>query len=332
MRARILVLLLVAFAATAGCLQTFEDPVEPHYVRIVNVELSPERVLSQQVVLNVTTVLDNRGGGETGELRLRTKAFSEETGFLLAENETTLGVIPGETTRSISMRLPVPREGSVRIDASVFENDLGLQSAGVVARNLGTLEPEVVDTGLRIRDADFIIREVAPGTNRTGQRATIQTNLYVTNEGDLASEDLMLQVKAREISTRLISDEQWTSTGVIAPGATVVRSLNLTVPEGYNYAFETLTWRGQVIVARSEGVVRLAPTYVKPADQEVVTEKPNVRDFLSPTTATPTAPYAEGARGATPAPQVPGFDGPLALAAGVLAAAGLLLVHRRRSR
>src|SRR5688500_13902534 len=120
MRAAILALLLPTLAL-AGCLREFEDP---HALRIVSVDLSPARVLSQEIVLNVTTVLDNRGGGATGPVRVEAKAYREETGFLAAENATHVGPIPGDTTRPVSLTVRVPREGGARVEVAVFEGDL----------------------------------------------------------------------------------------------------------------------------------------------------------------------------------------------------------------
>lgn len=337
MRVRALLVLLPALLA-AGCLNDFPEPTRPHHVQIGKLELSPEQVLSQDVVLNVTAILDNRGGGGSGQLRLVAKAFSENTGFLLADEEVAVGVLPGDTTRPVSLRLTVPREGSVRFDVTLLEDDLARQQSSISARNLQALEPEVLDTGLRISDVDFLVRGVTPGPgangtgNRSGQRATIQADLYVTNEGRGPSEDLRVQVKAREVSTRLVSDAAWATTGVIDAGTTVIRSANLTVPDGYNYVFEILTWRGDVIVARHEGVVQLAPTFERPKDQEVVAGDPNVLDFVTPTTS-PT--FFGGDRlggsgpGPTPAPEVPGFGaGALVVA---LLAATVLLARRRAS-
>lgn len=314
--------------ASAGCLNEYTDP---HFLQIVGLDLAPARVLSTDVVLNVTANLDNRGGGETGALRLEAKAYSEEKGFLLAENATEVGALEGDTSRAVSLQVKVPREGSVRVDVTVFEDEQGRQRASVTARNLHTLEPEVVDTGVRISDMDFLVQGVTGDGNAT--RATIQTDLYLTNEGRDVSENLRLQVKARELSTSLVADVQWLETGGITPGTTVIRSVNLTVPDAYNYVFEILTWRGDVIIARSEGNVQLAPTFQKPTDTEVVTTNPNVQDFLTRPTAPTSATYYEGGQfgggAATPTPKVPGFTAG-ALAIAVLGAA--LVLARRRSR
>lgn len=310
-----------------GCLNTFEEPTKPHFVRIDDVDVQPQRVLAQSVVLDVSVTLDNRGGGESGVLRLAAKAYAEDTGFLIEENGTEVGLLTPDTTRAFLIGVTVPRASGVRIDVSLFEDELGIAKASVVARNLGSLEPDLLDTGLRVSDVDFQVRGV---DNSTGtRRAQIQTDLYLTNEGGSASEDLRVQVKAREITTRLIADMQWLSTGAIQAGTTAVRSINLTVPDGYNYDFEILTWRGDVVVARNQGLVQLAPTYVKPTNTEVVTTDPNINDFISPTYATPGGRYPGDAAGSygAPTPKVPGPG----LAALALALALALVVARRRS-
>lgn len=321
--------------ALAGCLNEYAPP---HSLRVLGLDVQPAQVLSSEVVLNVTANLDNRGGGATGQVRLVAKAYSEEKGFLLAEEEVHVGTIPGDTTRAVPVQVTVPREGSARVEVTVYEDDLGQMTASVTARNLQTLEPEVVDTGLRISDVDFLVQRVDGSGN--GTRATIQTDLYLTNEGKDVSENLRLQVKSRELSTRLVADVQWLETGGVLAGTTVIRSVNLTVPDRYNYVFEILTWRSDVIVARSEDYVQLAPTFEKPVDTDVVTTDPNVRDFMSPTftyggearteKSSDGYPYSPGAptpEGSVPAPQVPGFTA----AALALAVGAALFLARRRS-
>ncbi len=318
-----LLLLLAGLAASAGCLRSFEPP---HEIAIDRLDLKPDRVMSQEVLLNLTTVLTGRGSGAASNVSLQAKAYSEDTGFLLAESETPVGDLAGETTHAVSQLLSVPRSGGVRLDVRLFEGDAARGGASISARNLQSLEPNVLDTGLRIGDVDFLVRNA---TNDTKPR--IETDLYVTNEGSQPSEDLRVQVKAREVTTRLVADTQWVETGAIAPGATVIRAVNLTVPDHYNYVFEIVTWRGESIVARTEGNVQLAPTFEKPKDQELVVTQPNLNDFV---TATPTTiaydaskpgGYASGPAIATPSAKVPG----LGLAAGLAAAGAAALALRR---
>ena len=327
MRALLLLALLALLASAAGCLREFEDP---HQLRVVNIDLAPARVLARELTLAVNVTLDNRGGGDTGDVQLVAKAYSESTGFLLAEDRVDVGRIPGDRTREVPMQLQVPREGSVRVDVSVLEDGQGQQAASVFARNLGVLEPEVVDTGVRVSGIDFVVTGVdgegAGGDNGTrATRVRVQTDLYLTNEGSAASEALRVQVKAREVTTQLVADVAWLDAAGVRPGSTSIRSVNLTVPDGYNYAFEILTWRGDVIVARNEGTVQLAPTFERPADRDVVTTDPDVRDFLAPKGPTTSAPTPHGV---APEPEVPGLAAPaVALAAGLAA-----IFWRRRTR
>lgn len=343
MRRAAVLFALVAPLALGGCLNQFEDP---HHVRIVNVDLQPDTVLSQDVLLNVTATLDNRGGGASGGIRLGVKAYSEESGFLVAENETQVGVIAGDTTRPVSLGLKVPRLGNVRVDVTVFEDEQGKERASISARNLGALEPGVLDTGLRVRDMDFLVQNVTSEGNRT--QARIQTDLYVTNEGRDASENLRVQVKAREVSTRLVADVAWIETSSVPTGSTIIRSTNLTVADGYNYAIEVLTWRGDgrsascgdaaadgcggIVVARNEGIVQLAPTFTRSKDMEVITTNPNVNDFLSSPTAQRTDGASYGGNPSdglsAPSPRVPGFGAGAALVAALVV--GLLFAKRRR--
>lgn len=324
---RLIAVVLLVALPLAGCLREYEDP---HALRIVTVDLRSADVLSQDVLLNVTTTLDNRGGGKSGDLRVQAKAYSEDTGFLVAENETMVGTLSGDTTRAVSLSVLIPRQGNARIDVALFEDGQGTERASVSARNLGALEPAVLDTGLRVRDMDFLVRNVSTEGNRT--RAQIQSDLYVTNEGSAPSEDLRIQVKAREISTGLIGDIAWVDSGSVPTGSTVLRSTNLTVADGYNYAIEALTWRGDVVVARNEGTVQLAPTFTQPKDQELVTTNPNVNDFLTGTPSSPTysGDYGGGyPEGAVASPRVPGFGALAGLAAAALAA--VVLARRRRA-
>lgn len=317
MRGLALIVPLLLAAGAAGCLREFD---EPSFVQIANLDLAPAQVLARDVVLNVTTTLDNSQRGDADAVRLKAKAYSETTGFLVAENTTASFAVPGDTTMPVSQFLKVPRDGSVRIEVLMFEEARGERRATISARNLASLEPEVLDTGLRVSDLDFVVRNVS------AERVRVQTDIYVTNEGRDASESLRMQVKAREVSTSLVSDVQWLTTGSVVPQATAVRSVNLTVADGYNYVFEILLWRGDVIIARHEGTVQLAPTFQKPEDQEVITTNPDIKDFVRPTSPADSS----GAPGFGAPETADGVPGAAAGAALVAVGAAALAIGRRR--
>lgn len=247
----------VALALLSGCLRDFE---EPGNLRILKLDLAADEVHANEVLLNVTSVLDNRDGGRSGHVTLEAKAYDQSTGFLIAENVADVGRVPGEKTRSVSIPLTVPREGSVRIEVVLKEDGKGEQQASIAASNLEGLKPDAYETGLTISEMDFIAREVKAG------EVKVQCSLYFTNEGLADSEDLRVLVKAREVQTRLIVDTATLFTRAIGPGETIIRSANLSVPDDYNYFIEILIWRGDVVVGRDQGTVQLSNTTVELAE------------------------------------------------------------------
>lgn len=88
----------------------------------------------------------------------------------------------------------------------------------------------------------------------------IQSDIYVTNYGGKASQDYKLMLKATDIDSKLVADKQWSNTGIIAPDETVIRSINLTVPDRYNYVVDVLIWSKSTIVGQGQDYVQLNAT------------------------------------------------------------------------
>jgi hypothetical protein len=121
---------------------------------------------------------------------------------------------------------------------------------------------------------DFLVRKAE------GSAVKIQTDIYLTNEGLSTSENYRMLIKAREMDTHLIADKIWTSTGSFAPDATVIRSVNLTVPDNYNYVVEVLLWDGDTIIKRGEDYVQLNPMIEIDKDTELKTRYVDTEDFI----------------------------------------------------
>ena len=66
-------------------------------------------------------------------------------------------------------------------------------------------------------------------------------------------------VKVREMDAGLLADKVWTQTGEIKPESTVIRSVNLTMPDQYNYIVEVMIWNNDTIVKHGEGYIQLSP-------------------------------------------------------------------------
>ena len=139
---------------------------------------------------------------------------------------------------------------------------------------IGDLTPNIHDIGIRIQEMDFLVENV------TDSRVVIGVDLYLTNEGDSTSENLSMLVKAREVDAGLLADKVWITTGSIKKETTIIRSCEIAVPDSYNYIVEALIWKNDTIVERGEGVVQLNPKRTIPKDEEIVSDKIRVDDFM----------------------------------------------------
>jgi len=262
-------IILISLTA-CGCLKDFEKSS----LRIGDVDISPERVTSTEVVLNVTTYIENYGDGGSGDIKLLLKAFDSASGLLVAQTTTSAGSVRKGKTLPVSQLINVEREGGYRIDVVLFEDEKRLRLRTVQVYGIGDLDPNVYDIGLKVQEMDFLVKNV------TGSRVTIGVDLYLTNEGDSTSEDLSMLVKAREVDAGLLADKVWISTGNIKRETTIIRSCDIVVPDDYNYIVEVLIWKNDTIVERGAGVVQLNPKRTIPKDEEIVSSDIRVEDFM----------------------------------------------------
>jgi hypothetical protein len=181
-------------------------------------------------------------------------------------------------------------------------------------RNLERLPTDRDRTGVEIQDIDFIVKSVANG------RATIESDIYFTNQGTGSSGAYDVEVRAREMDAHLIADKQWTRIDPVKPEATVIKGVDLSVPDQYNYVVEVLLWQDQVIVKRGEGTVLLRPGSTLSGGEHFVTRKIETGQFIPETPLPALPPYA-----GTGTRAQPGFE----IAAALAGIGGALVVRRR---
>lgn len=266
----VIVAVLVGFA---GCLNEFEDPVEPHYMRIAGIDVSAPVVTSGHVDLLVAVTLDN-AGGRSPEVELELKAYDTATQLLVTSNQTSVGSIPKDKTEVIELGLRVPRTSAYRLVVLISEDGRVVQEGSVQLGQVANLERNLFDTGLAISEMDFFARNVS------GSRVTIEAKIYVTNEGSEPSKALRMQVKAREITTGLLADEAEAALSPVGPEETDTAEVGLNVPSGYNYEIEAVVWDREYIVERGSGAVQLLPTFTKPKSDELIVSTPQIEDFV----------------------------------------------------
>ena len=303
----VLIIILAVLAASAGCLKESS-------VAVTGITVGAEKVTGAEVTLNVTTEVQNTRGVSTGISRVQLRAYDTTSGLVIAEQTSDAGFLGILGSGSVTQNITLPRTGSYRLVSTVYENGQRKGQGEKTVYSLERLTPDVQEIGLSITDIDFLVKKVA------GDRVTIQTDLYFTNDNRVPSGAFDIEVKAKEEDARLLADKQRAHIESIQPDATRVSSVTLSVPDQYNYVVEVLVWKNDIIVKRGEGNVRLKPGMMVKNDTQFVTKKIETSQFIGdsgyPSSIPP--PYAT---------KSPGFGAPLVLAAlGSLA----VLVHLRR--
>jgi hypothetical protein len=291
---------------SAGCLKESS-------LAITGMDVGADAITGPAVVLNVTTAVTNEFGVGNGDLTFSLKAYDTDTGLVAAEREDRAGGLGKGQTARVSQTITLPRSGSYRLAATIFEGESQKAQGEITVRNLERLPPDSSRAGVEISDIDFIVKGVSGG------RATIESDIYFTNGGRDLSSAYDVEVRAREADAHLIADKQWTTIDPVKPEATVIKGVDLSVPDQYNYVIEVLLWKDQVIVKRGEGSVLLRPGSTLPAGEYFVTRKIETSQFI-PQTQLPTQPpgAASGAR-------TPGFG----IAAALAGIGGAIVVRRR---
>ncbi|AKB26855.1 hypothetical protein MSSIT_0136 [Methanosarcina siciliae T4/M] len=303
--------IIFLFASGSGCVRSFE---EGSYYNIKDMDISADRAGTSFVDLNVTTYVEKYQGDTEKNSSLLLKVYSRESGLLETQERIELGALEKGETKAVSQSLNLPKTGGYNIRSVLFEGDTQKGIGEIDVYNLDFLPADVQDIGLEISEMDFRVRKVED------RKVLIESDIYLTNEGKKTSQDLRMLVKVRELDAGLLADKVWTLTGEIKPETTVIRSVNLTMPDQYNYAVEVLIWNNDTIVRRGEDYIQLNPKVEVKDKTSTETKKIQTSEFenVDDYEMIPEEKYAE--EGATP-----GFS--LFLAAVLLCSAAVL---RRR--
>ncbi|WP_048142683.1 DUF7490 domain-containing protein [Methanosarcina horonobensis] len=242
--------IILLFTSGSGCVRSFE---EESYYNIKDMDISADHAGASFVDLNVTTYIEKSYGDTEKNTSLLLKVYSRESGLLEVQEKTELGKLKKEETKAVSQSLSLPKTGGYNIRSVLFEENIQKGSGEINVYNLDFLPADVQDVGLEISEMDFRVKKVEDG------KVLIESDIYMTNEGRKTSSDFRTLVKVREMDAGLLADKVWIQTGEIKPEATVIRSVNLTMPDQYNYVVEVLVWNNDTIVRRGEGYIQLSP-------------------------------------------------------------------------
>lgn len=269
----LLILLIVSVSmASAGCLKDFE---RPSTYTITDMEISADDIKSSYVDFTISTYVDNMGADSKENTTLMLKAFNRDNGLLELSQEKQVGLIDEDSTAIIDQSIRLPKKGSYRIEATLFEGDKRRAFSQISLYDLENLATDLEEIGIEIDGIDFIVKGV------TERGVVIENDIYLKNEGADTSSNYKMLVKAREIDARLIASKKWTYTGKIEPEATLIKSVNLTVPDNYNYIVEVVIWKGDTIIKKGEDYVQLNPERTIDRDQRVESKQIRTEDFVT---------------------------------------------------
>ena len=250
----LILLALISVVALSGCVsKSDENPL-----KVTNLEIVPGQIMTSTIELKVTTYIKNSDEGTAAKSSKNTslllKATSSDRDFLVNQTTTFIGKIAPEKTVNVTQILTLPKKGGYKLEATLFEEDKEVDRGYRTVYNLESLPADSKAISLRIDGIDFLVRKAAE------DKVVIQSDIYVTNFGAKTSQDYKLMLKATDIDSKLVADKQWSNTGLIAPDETAIRSVNLTVPDRYNYVVDVLIWSNSTIVGQGQDYVQLNAT------------------------------------------------------------------------
>lgn len=257
-------------ACSAGCLREGS-------MMVTGMEVAPAAVTAGDVTLNVSVSVERTSGVGVGRPILFIRAIDTETGLRVNESSSEISPIGMGGTIIASHEIVLPRRGSYRLVAKVFEDGKRRATGELTVSSLEDLTPDDLRTTVAMVDMDFIVRSVTQG------RVIIGAEIAFTNEGSEPNPPFSVEVKAREFDAGLLGDRQWTALDPIRPGETIIRNVTLSVPDQYNYEVEAVLWKGDMIVERGSRVLILAPNTTKEHEGMVfTTHRIRTGDFVVP--------------------------------------------------
>lgn len=271
----LLIISLVTVVVFSGCLES--TPRNPVILNVKNMEIVQGETKTSTIELNITTYIEYKESTvpkTSKNLTLQLKAKDTSKDFLSNQTSTFLGKMNSGQTINTTQTLVLPKKGGYNLVATLLEEGKEVGWGRRTVYNLESLPADIMITGLKIDGIDFMVRKVSD------EKVVIQSDIYVTNSGAKTSKDYQLMIKATDMDSRLVADKQWSSTGNIIPDGTEIRSVNLTVPDKYNYFVDVLIWSDSVVVGGGQDSVLLNATTMLTDKQKITTRGTRTGGFV----------------------------------------------------
>lgn len=298
--------------------ESFYKP--PASFAIRELDVKPVEVTSSLIEINVTAYIYHIEG-EARNATMLIRAINSNTGLHEAEVSTPIPESDSDKTVTASAKLKVERNGNYDLRILLYDNGSIRESGSVGIKGLNALTPAAKQNGVVVNNIDFIVAGASGGI------ASIRSDVYLENKWAEPSDNMNMIVKARQAESNLLADKKASETGVISGEATSVKSVQLDMPEGYNYMMVVELWKGNVLVNTWEKALMLAPTKTVPKESQEKKMNIEVSRFVREGGAAPVpgvTMIAPASYAATPKME-PGFEA-------IAAAAALILVIALRRR
>ncbi|MFC7079676.1 DUF7490 domain-containing protein [Halorussus caseinilyticus] len=323
---------VLAVAVVPGAIadaDTERDPVRPGHLDIQEVSIAPGPVSGGTATLQVDTRLaHSRGRSENVSVLVR--AVHLESGLVETTKQTPVSTISGEREVSVLQNVSVERSGGYRVETIVYRDDERIAEGSKEVRGVGTLTPEYARTSVRFhwQGGDGLPPIEYTVADAADNRTTLDVSTFLTNEGDAASKELRVVFTARQADSNIVADRASVEVGTVRPGRTATPSVELAVPDGYNYYLDAVLWKDGVIVGTARSVANLNPTETVEANETVREVGLEVGDFDGDRQDEKRRDYEETVTESAAADGgVPGFG----VGAATAALVGALLLARRRN-
>lgn len=229
------------------------------YLTIRDVDVKPLDVTDSFVDINMSAYL-NHAGGKSHNASMIIRAINRDAGLLISQGSTSIPETEFDKTITVYQNLRIDRDKNYELRIFLFDNGSVTDSGVINIQGLSILTPKSKDNKIVMNNIDFIISGV------DASRVAINPDIYLENTGSEISKNLKLIIKAREADSNLLADKTTSETGEIKSEATIIKTVQLKVPDKYNYMVVVELWNDNILTNTWERPVLLAPTKTLPKE------------------------------------------------------------------
>ncbi len=322
---------VVAALLVPGALADRAGQPDPARLEYRESNIQAGTVTGESVTLQVESRIGHRAG-PANNVTLVHRAIDQSSGMMEAIARNELGELDGDREFSPLTNVTVPRRGTYEIRTTIYVDGEVHASGRQTVDGVGTLVPAYARTDVQFRALAGFSTDIPPIVyfidDSDGNSATLDVTPFLTNTGDTAEDGLELVVQARQVDSNIVADRTTVPVEAIGPGQTSQPSVQLSVPDDYNYYLDAMLRRDGVVVGATSVKASLDPSEPVPENETQRDIGLETGDFERDQPREPQAAETERDREYTSGQDGPGFGVAGALAA--LLAAGILYARRSR--